>query len=162
MFKIASASIIGGSLLVGALAACDADQLGRLRPGSSTASEVKAVMGEPTLEWREADGSRVWEYPRTPQGIVNYLVVIGPDDVLREVQQVLTEANFARVSVGMTRDQVRRLLGRPAHETFFPLKQETIWDWKTKVDSGMEWYFNVHFGEDGRVTGSSTNFVPKG
>ncbi|MBL8391733.1 MAG: outer membrane protein assembly factor BamE [Candidatus Accumulibacter sp.] len=163
MFKnVVSTGVALGVLLVGALAACDADQLGRLRPGSSTASEVKAVLGEPTMEWREANGSRVWEYPRTPQGIVNYLVVIGPDDVLREVQQVLTEENFARVSVGMTRDQVRRLLGRPAHETYFPLKRETIWDWKTKVDSGMEWYFNVHFGTDGRVTGTSNNYVPKG
>ena len=89
MFNIASASIIGGSLLVAALAGCDADLLGRLRPGSSTASEVEAVMGQPTLEWRAADGSRVWGYPRTPQGLVNYLVVIGPDDVLSEVQQVL-------------------------------------------------------------------------
>lgn len=162
MFRIASASIFGGTMLVAALAACDADRLDRLRPGRTTAGEVKDVMGQPTLEWREADGSRVWEYPRTPQGLVNYLVLIGPDDVLREVQQALTEENFARVRVGMTQDQVRRLLARPAHETYFPLKRETIWDWKTKVDSGMEWYFNVHFDSDGRVSGTSTNYVPKG
>ncbi|MCM8613900.1 outer membrane protein assembly factor BamE [Accumulibacter sp.] len=162
MFRIASAAIFGGTLLLATLAACDADRLSRLRPGATTASEVKDVMGQPTLEWREADGSRVWEYPRTPQGIVNYLVLIGPDGVLREVQQVLTEENFARVAAGMTQDQVRRLLGRPAHETYFPLKRETIWDWKTKVDAGMEWYFNVHFDSDGRVTGTSSNYVPKG
>ncbi len=97
-----------------------------------------------------------------PEGIVNYMLVIGPDDVLREVRQVLTEDNFAKIKPGMMREEVHRLLGRPAHQRYFSLKQETVWDWKTKVDSGMEWYFNVHFNDDGVVTKTSTNFVPKG
>ena len=66
------------------------------------------------------------------------MLVIGPDNVLREVRQVLTEENFAKVSPGMTTDEVRYLLGQPAHQARFSLKQETVWDWKTKVDSGME------------------------
>ena len=33
---------------------------------------------------------------------------------------------------------------------------------RTKVDSGMEWYFNVHFDDHGVVTRTSTHFVPKG
>lgn len=163
MFKnVVSTGVALGVLLVGALAACDADQLGRLRPGSSTASEVKAVLGEPTMEWREANGSRVWEYPRTPEGMVNYLLVIGPDDILREVRQVLTEENFKKVKPGMTTDAVRYLLGQPAHEVRYPLQQETVWDWKTRVDPGMVWYFNVHFNDSGTVTRTSTNFVSGG
>ena len=90
------------------------------------------------------------------------MVVIGPDDVLREVRQVLTDENFARVRPGMSTDEVRYLLGRPAHERYFSLQRETVWDWKTKVEPGMEWYFNVHFSDRGVVTRTSTNFVPKG
>ncbi|MEF8721691.1 MAG: outer membrane protein assembly factor BamE [Candidatus Accumulibacter delftensis] len=80
--------------------------------------------------------------------------------VLREVRQVLTEENFAKVRPGMSSDEVRYLLGRPAHELYFSLKQEKVWDWKTKVEPGMTWYFNVHFNNDGVVTRTSTNFTP--
>jgi outer membrane protein assembly factor BamE (lipoprotein component of BamABCDE complex) len=153
--------LVIGVIAVG-LPACDADNLSKLKPGLSTASEVREVMGRPNLEWKQDDGTRIWEYPRTPEGIVNYMLVIGPDNVLRDVRQVLTEDNFARVKPGMTRDQVRFLLGRPAHQQYFSLQRETVWDWKTRVDPGMEWFFNVHFNEQGIVTRTSTNFVPKG
>jgi hypothetical protein len=110
----------------------------------------------------EADGTRVWEYPRTPEGIVNYMLVIGPDKVLREVRQVLTEENFAKVRPGMSSDEVRYLLGRPAHELYFSLKQEKVWDWKTKVEPGMTWYLQRPFQQRRVVTRTSTHFVPKG
>ncbi|WP_313951160.1 outer membrane protein assembly factor BamE [Accumulibacter sp.] len=156
------AGIFLGGLVATVLSACDADTLSKLKPGSSSADEVQKLMGQPTLEWVDADGTRVWEYPRMPEGIVNYMLVIGPDNVLREVRQVLTDENFAKVTPGMTTDEVRYLLGRPAHEVYFSLKQEKVWDWKTKVESGMTWYFNVHFNNDGVVTRTSTNFVAKG
>ncbi len=144
------------------LSACDADKLGKLRPGVTTAEEVRKIMGRPDLEWRDPDGSRVWEYPRTPEGVVNYMVVIGPNDLLREVQQVLTEDNFRQVTAGMSKDEVRRLLGRPAHQRYFPMKSETVWDWKTRTEPGMDWFFNVHFDQAGAVTRTSTNFEPRG
>lgn len=156
------AGIFVSGLIAFVLSACDADTLSKLKPGSSSADEVRRLMGQPTLEWVDADGTRVWEYPRMPEGIVNYMLVIGPDNVLREVRQVLTDENFARVRPGMSTDEVRYLLGRPAHERYFSLAQETIWDWKTKVEPGMTWYFNVHFNNDGVVSKTSTNFVPKG
>lgn len=162
MFGKLLAGILLPGLVAAALSACDADKLNKLRPGRSSADEVRQIMGQPTLEWREDDGTRTWEYPRTPEGMVNYMLVIGPDNVLREVRQVLTEENFAKVRPGMTTDEVRYLLGQPAHQARFSLKQETVWDWKTKVDSGMEWYFNVHFDDRGVVTRTSTHFVPKG
>ncbi|MQM31421.1 MAG: hypothetical protein CRU78_13225 [Candidatus Accumulibacter phosphatis] len=143
-----------------AFSACDADKLSKLKPGITRADEVRQLMGAPSMEWVEADGARVWEYPRTPQGIVNYMLVIGPDKVLREVRQVLTEENFAKVRPGMSSEEVRYLLGRPAHELYFSLKQEKVWDWKTRVEPGMTWYFNVHFNNHGVVTRTSTNFTP--
>ena len=162
MFARPLAGIFLPALIAVGFSACDVDRLSKLRPGSTTTDDVRQIMGNPSLEWRDADGTRIWEYPRTPEGMVNYMLVIGPDHVLREIRQVLTEENFNRVRPGMTKDQVRYLLGQPAHQVRFPLKQETVWDWKTKVEPGMEWYFNVHFNDDGVVTGTSTNFVPKG
>lgn len=145
------------------LAACDGINLGKLQPGVSTGQDVRAVMGEPTTEWRDGDGTMTWEYPRTPYGVVNYMIVFEPDQRLREVRQVLTEENFARVEAGMTREQIRRLLGKPAHEYYFRLKKEYVWDWKVPgvgadVNTArVNQFFNVHFNVSGRVTRTSTN-----
>ncbi len=147
-------------LLAAILPACDGVNLEKLKPGLTTMPEVRQIMGPPTIEWQDADGSATWEYPRTPQGIVNYMIDFGPDQVLKEVRQVLTEENFARVKDGMSREQVRRLLGKPANELYFTLKKEHVWDWKTKEEAGMIYYFNVHFDDNGRVVRTSSNFVP--
>lgn len=162
MFRKRFARLFLAASIAALLPACDVDRLNQLKPGVSTGEEVRKIMGQPNFEWKDADGTRIWEYPRTPEGIVNYMLVIGPDEVLREVRQVLTEENFNRVRPGMRMDDVRYLLGQPAHQVRFPLNQETVWDWKTKVEPGMEWYFNVHFSDRGVVTRTSTNFVPKG
>lgn len=158
MFKKLLAGLLSG-LMAALLPACDGINLGKLKPGVTTAQQVREIMGPPTQEWSDDDGTRTWEYPRTPEGIVNYMIVFDADQVLREVRQVLTDENFARVREGMSRDQVRRLLGQPAHELFFALKQETLWDWKTIAVANTPAYFNVHFGADGRVVRTSSNFV---
>lgn len=159
MVKRILAGLLSG-LMAAFLPACDGIALQQLKPGVSSMQEVRGVMGAPTMEWTDADGSQTWEYPRTPAGVVNYMIDFGPDKRLREVRQVLTEENFARVKEGMTRDQIRRLLGKPANEHYFSLKKEHVWDWKIATVSGPETYFNVHFNDDGRVVRTSTNFVP--
>jgi hypothetical protein len=144
------------------LPACDVVNLRNLKPGVSTAVEVRDRMGPPTMEWKDADGTLTWEYPRMPEGIVNYMIVIGPDNVLREVRQVLTEENFNKVKHGMNKDAVRRLLGKPAHETYFSLKKQSVWDWKFKSEADTDWFFNVHFDDSGMVAETSSNQIHRG
>ena len=147
-------------LLSGAMAAlpsCDAISLPKLKPGISRLQDVEDIMGPPAMEWIDPDGTLTWEYPRTPQGVVNYMIVFGPDRVLREVRQVLTEENFARVKPGMSKEAIRRLLGQPANEQYFSLKGEFVWDWKVPAASGTTANFNVHFDEGGTVLRTSTS-----
>ena len=151
------AGLLSG-IMAALLPACDGINLAKLRPGYSTMAEVREIMGPPTQEWADSDGSASWEYPRTPEGIVNYMIDFGPDQKLREVRQVLTDENFAKVREGMSREQIRRLLGRPAHERHFSLTKEHVWDWKTRSEGSTEYFFNVHFDEQGRVVRTSTNF----
>lgn len=158
MLKKLLAGLLSG-LIAALLPACDGINLPKLKPGVTTAQEVRRIMGPPTMEWSDADGTRTWEYARTPGGIVNYMIDFGADQVLREVRQVLTDENFARVSPGMSRDEIRRLLGQPANEMAFPLKKEIVWDWKIIGVANTPAYFNVHFNEDGRVLRTSTNTV---
>jgi hypothetical protein len=150
------------ALMLGALLALlGCDRTGELRPGVSTAAEVVEKMGKPAMEWQEG-ADKVWEYPFTPEGSRNYMLTIGPDGVLKAMEQVLTAENFARVRPGMTREQVRRLLGKPASTIVLELKREEVWDWKeTSPFPGADQRFNVHFGPDGVVTHTSRNEIPK-
>ncbi len=138
------------------LTACDYFNVRELQPGVSTALEVRERFGPPHMEWRNEDGSITWEYSRQPEGIDCYMITIGPDDILREIDQVLNEATFARVQNGMNGDQVRRLLGKPASSQFFRQKNETVWEWKIDQGhpSGEPVYFTVSFNTEGRVTGT--------
>ena len=149
-------------LLALVLPACDDASFAKLTPGQSSMEQVRQVMGPPTQEWTDADGSQTWEYPRTPEGIVNYMIDFGPDKKLRAIRQVLTEEYFGKVRPGMDRDQIRRLLGKPAHDRYFQLKKERVWDWKIKSESGTDTYFNVSFDENGIVTKSYNSIEGKG
>jgi hypothetical protein len=137
------------------LAACDAQMLD-LKPGVSTAADVTKAMGKHTFEWQEPDGSVTWEFPRGPAGVVTYMVVIGKDGVLKEIRQVLNDRTFAQLRTGMTRDEVRKLIGRPAETMRFPNLREDVWSWKYETGPNELWMYHVHFDEgDGRLKRTS-------
>ncbi|MGB5206267.1 MAG: outer membrane protein assembly factor BamE [Azonexus sp.] len=136
------------------LPGCDSFVLQDIRPGVTTAVEVRAKLGNPGFEFRNEDGSVTWEYTRQPAGVHCYMITLGPDQIVRQLDQVLTEANYAKALPGMTRDQIRRLLGRPARvETFANLSEE-IWEWHIEgMPHNEETYLNVHFDTgSGRVS----------
>lgn len=153
-------AVLFSGLIAALLPACDHLTLEKFRPGQTTMAEVRQVMGEPTMTWTDPDGSQTWEYARTPNGIVNYMIDFTPNQVVKAVRQVITEENFTRIQPGMTKEEIRRLLGQPAHELYFTLKKEYVWDWKTKQQSDLQYFFNVHFNDKGRVTHTSTNASP--
>ncbi|MDD3675180.1 MAG: hypothetical protein RBS10_16445 [Thauera propionica] len=139
------------------ITACDYFNLRELKPGVSTAMEVRERFGPPRMEWKNEDGSVTWEYTRQPEGIECFMITIGPDDILRQIDQVLNEQNFARVVNGMNGDEVRRLLGKPARSQFFQLKHETVWEWKIShgfAGTSEPVFFTVSFNTDGRVVGT--------
>ena len=156
--------LFGLAALLGATAGCDYFALQELRPGVSTAREVQERFGNPAMEWRNDDGSLTWEYPRGPQGVDTYMITLGPDRVLRSIEQVLTEAHYARIEPGMDEAQVRRILGRPGSINRYPAKPETVWDWRIAgpAVATEEWHFHVHFGPDGKVAGTSRRQEIKG
>jgi hypothetical protein len=128
------------------LPACDALNLQELKPGVSTAAEVRVRMGLPAAEHRNADGSVTYEYNRQPNGTECFMITIGTDQVLQRIEQVLTEANLARVSAGMDREAVRRLLGKPAATTPYRNTNEEVWDWRVAgTTPNEEAHFHVHF-----------------
>ncbi len=100
-------------VLVPVLFAAGCAGFSAINPGAS-AREVETLVGAPVNVWKNADGSEVW----------------GPDRAVREVRQVLSDETISKLHVGMSRDEVRRLLGRPRDIGFSDFNDEEIWSWR--------------------------------
>lgn len=153
------------------LAACDRqgrpiDEFGldRLTKGMSSESDVRVVMGQPDTVWEGEDGTRTLEYPKGPMGVRTWMFVIDQNGKLKDYMQVLTDENFANVKPGMSKDQIRRMLGRPYTTVQFKLKNEEVWDWRyLQQSTNMPRLFNVHFDIDsGKVTRTSSSDEQQG
>lgn len=141
--------------LAASVAGCDLG-IDDLKPGVSTAQQVRSVLGEPSYEWRESDGSVVWEFADWRAGLVTYMAEIGADGVLKALRQVLAEEYFAQVRAGMSRAEVRRLLGKSGERMNFPARNEEVWTWRhgPVLPDGID-EFHAHFAPDGRVVATS-------
>lgn len=147
MFKRLVAGLV--SIAATVLPGCDAIFLDEFKPGSSTAAEVHKRMGQPSAEYANPDGGITWEYNRQPQGVHTHMLTFGPDRILQKIEQVLNDANYAKLHNGMSRTEVQRLLGKPGSSTVFPMKHEEVWDWRVEgTPSGEEWHFYAHFSVD--------------
>src|SRR5437016_13705534 len=107
------------------------------------AQQVQAKLGAPETVRKNADGSEVWEYPGGPLGRVTYMVTLGSDHAVREVRQVLNDEYFSRVRAGMSREEVRRLVGSPGDIVLFSARDEEVWSWRYQPQNPI--IFNVLF-----------------
>ncbi len=132
-----AAAVLALSVLPGGCANFSA-----ISPGD-TAHSVEARVGPPAAMWKNPDGSEVWEYPQGFYAVQTFMIDIGPDQAVSTVRQVLDEAYFSRIQPGMSRDDVRRLIGRPREIWYFPPRDEETWTWRY-YDINYR-FFNVLF-----------------
>ena len=152
------------ALVAAVLPACDGLTLQELKPGVSTAAEVRSRMGNPGYEHRNDDGTVTWEYNRQPNGTECHMLTFDANQVLVKIEQVLTADYQARVKEGMDREEVRRLLGKPGLVQVFKNLDEEVWDWRVAGTLPTEeTHFHVHFGlADGLVRKTSRRVEAKG
>ena len=93
-----AATAIGIALLP----ACDAVNLQEIKPGITSASEVKTRMGEPGFQHWNNDGTATWEYSRQPSGTQCYMITFGNDQIVKSMEQVLNDKNYAKVRDGLS------------------------------------------------------------
>jgi outer membrane protein assembly factor BamE (lipoprotein component of BamABCDE complex) len=138
-----------------ALVGCDQQKIAKLEEGVATEADVRKQFGEPQATYNEADGSKTFEYSRQPEGQVAWMITIGNDGKMSALRQVLKPAEFAKVTPGIDKAQVRRLLGKPGKTAKFDLKpDEEHWDWRW-LDGQMPKFFSVIFDKDGKVMSTS-------
>lgn len=143
------------------LAACDPQRIKELEEGVSTEADVRARFGQPENVWDEPGGARTFEYNRNPAGHQNYMITIGADGKMTALRQVLNPANFAKVQPGMSMEEVRRMLGKPAKRTPYELKKEEAWDWRYMQPPNTSMVFTAWFSPDYKVIRTSTGPDPE-
>ena len=156
MKGIVAALLASAWLLVG----CDPQKVAELEEGVSTEADVRARFGTPEAVVDEANGERTLEYPRQPAGTTNYMISIGRDGRMTSLRQVLNADNFARVTPGLDKERVRRMLGKPAKVQAYALKQEEVWDWRF-ADAHEVKVFSVTFDSAGSVLRTGVTLDPK-
>lgn len=107
------------------------------------AVQVQARMGAPETVRKASDGSETWEYPGGPLGRQTYMVTLGSDHAVKDVRQVLSEEYFSKVVPGMSREDVRRLLGKPGEVSTYSARDEEVWSWRYQQQNAM--FFHVMF-----------------
>ena len=139
------------ALLWLALAGCDAQRISELDEGVATEADVRARFGVPEAIWDAPGGARTLEYNRNPAGYQNYMITIGPDGRMSALRQVLNPANFAKVKPGMSMEELRRMLGKPALQQRFGASGEASWEWRGMDPPNRAMLFIVWFDGDWRV-----------
>jgi hypothetical protein len=138
LMMLSLAALVGGCAGAGSLVA-----------GQSTEADARARMGAPT-DTRTDRGDKLLEYATGPEGFHTRLVRIGTDGRVREVTELLTEEQFAKIVPGQTpRAEVRNLLGRPADETTY--RAGLTWSWRHLKGGVQPGYMIVKFDPNGTV-----------
>ena len=148
-----------------ALAGCASYSGSSLQVGTSGKTEARALMGEPAAVHPAPSGAAYtesWEYPRGPLGRQTFMVRFDRAGKLVAVDQVLTVEMAGRIRIGQdTRDDVRRLLGRPG--MVFPVRSGgEAWDYAayaSRSDS-RKIRLSVTFDSRGFATAAGESYDP--
>ncbi len=137
-----------GALVLGACATMQ-----DIPPGTSYA-EIQSQYGQPTVECPQPDGSRLVVWSTQPMGHNAWATRVAPDGTAGTVEQVLTDAAFRRVEVGVwDTQQLQCHFGPPADISTvgMPSVRQTVWSYRY-MQSGA-WYslMHIYVSDDGVV-----------
>ena len=153
-------AILLGAVLIPAtlfsLQACDYFAEKKLVPGVHTEADVRNFMGKPEMIREEPDGTRRLEYPRSPMGSQTYFVYLDKDGKYKGMEKAMSEGNFRKVGIGMSKDDVRGILGKQTEILPLKLKNVEVWSWRYEGDGNTTMLFNVTFDN---VTGKATEIT---
>ena len=117
-------------------------------PGEPEAS-VLAKLGKPGAVY-PAGADQMLEYATGPAGQFTYMARIGPDSRLTSYEQVLTDAKFATVKIGVTnKEDVLHTFGRPAETSYLPRQKLEVWTYRYKQSDVWDAMMHVHFDDQG-------------
>jgi len=138
------------TVCIAGLAGCVSYGEPALVPGKSTAAEAEARLGAPAQQLKLANGDSALYFSRLPYGRAMYVVTVGPDGVMKSIEQRMQPATFARVVANVsTKQQVSELLGPPAKVGRLERQQREWWEYRYAY--GYPRILYVQFSDDGVV-----------
>ncbi len=126
----------------------------RLPPGT-TGDQIQASMGAPSVVCPLPDGGRRLVWSGQPFRQASWATDVAPDGRSTGVQQILTDANFARLREGTwSAEQVRCTFGPPAivDAVGVPGHPQRVWSYAYKQDTVWNSRMYVYFDDAGFVT----------
>ncbi len=151
-------AIVALLALTTALAGCAILTTGGL-PAGTPIAQVRQSWLTPTGEYALPGGGTRLEYARGSFGRETYMLDFDAKGSLLTSQQVLTEQNFAAIEPGMTSQDVRMRLGRPAH--VFNVGWQKLQVWNYRFFGGDCVWFQVSISNaDQRVTAAGNGYDP--
>ena len=138
----------GVSAMACLLAGCQTYSPKGMLPGT-TLAQVEAGMGPRTASYPMAGGGQRVEFARGPFGKHTYMLEFDAAGRLVSSEQVLTEANFARIAPGQTRDEVLRAIGHPSQERWLGFQKRALWSYR--YDAVFCIWYQVSFNTNWQV-----------
>src|SRR3954463_16045062 len=110
------------------LAACAS--FDNFEAGKSREADLTARLGAPRERIQLPGGDTLLYYSRMPEGRRIYLATVGPDGVLKNMQQTLSRDRFSKLVPGSTTaKEARELLGPPARIVRMERLQRDVWEY---------------------------------
>ena len=108
-------------------------------------------MGRPAQRLGLPDGGTALYFSRQPEGRAVYVVGIGPDGVMKSIEQRLVRQNMSKIVAGVsTMKDVRELLGPPGSDGRLERQARTWWEYKY-LDYDRRRIIWVQYSDDGVV-----------
>jgi len=157
----------GASALLALVAALSlmlgATGCGTLTPGATPVGTpietVRHGIASPTGEYKLPDGGTRLEFAQGSFGKQTWMLDFDAGGHLVTNQQVLTEANFWNITPGMSSNDVRMRLGRPANVFYVPWQQLQVWSYRFATGDCV--WFQVSVSQAaGQVTESGIGTDP--
>jgi len=140
------------------LAACATPN--SLIPGT-TIDQARARLGNPTGSYSLPTGGTRLQYSNQPFDQSVWNADFDAQGRLAHVEQVMTDAAFARVRSGKdTRDDVLRDFGRPADMFYYRLRDEHAWMYRYYTYGGFKAAMFIYFDPAGVVKRTETGLDP--
>ena len=141
-------SVLALSLM---LAGCATFSGNTLQPGKSTAADAEATLGASHQRLKLANGDSALYFSRQPYGRAMYVVTVGPDGVMKSIEQRMQQPVFAKVVANSWgKKEVAELLGPPGRAGRFDRQKRDWWEYRYRQDMDYRVVW-VQFSDDGVV-----------
>lgn len=123
-------------------------------PPGTPLADVQARYGAPTVDCPQPDGTRTLVWSTQPMGQYAWASRVGPDGRLGAVEQILTDAAFKKVEIGVwNTEQLLCAFGPPADTSMvgLPSVRQNVWSYRYRQAGAWNSLMHVYLSDTGVV-----------